>query len=357
MKHENHTPVGAFKVRGGLVYFDDLRQREAGVAGSLQPRAGTTASRSPSRRRDTAFTPPSSSRTATASGRTRHARAWRRAHRRGARLPGVVRGRRRLAGTDGWHMVPSFHPLLVRGVATYSLELFRAAPEPRYLVCSDRSRIGNLRSDRGARRARPPHDDRRCRVAAAAPAYARSLALGRLVSHDATTRIADGMACRTPVSRRSTLIRAGVERIVEVTDDRDRRRDARDLRRHPQRGGRRSGLRTRSAPERARPCTRTIRWNRPYRRQCGRRSLHSGPDRICGTIVRVTRVRRKLLLGLIVGLAVIAAGVYFFANRVLDRISSAPRSSSSSRPVSASRSTSARSLRPCSLAWPSISAA
>ena len=56
-------------------------------------------------------------------------------------------------------------------------------------------------------------------VAASAPAYARSLALGRLVSHDATTRIADGMACRTPVPDALDQIRAGVERVVEVTDD------------------------------------------------------------------------------------------------------------------------------------------
>ena len=56
-------------------------------------------------------------------------------------------------------------------------------------------------------------------VSAAAPAYARSLALGRPVSHDVSTRIADGMACRTPVAEALDAIRAGVERIVEVTDE------------------------------------------------------------------------------------------------------------------------------------------
>ena len=56
-------------------------------------------------------------------------------------------------------------------------------------------------------------------VAASAPAYARSLALGRAVSHDATTRIADGMACRTPVADALDQIRAGIDRVVEVTDD------------------------------------------------------------------------------------------------------------------------------------------
>src|SRR4029078_886527 len=56
-------------------------------------------------------------------------------------------------------------------------------------------------------------------VAASAPAYARSLALGRLVSHEGTTRIADGMACRPPAPLALETIRRGVERVVEVTDD------------------------------------------------------------------------------------------------------------------------------------------
>ena len=56
-------------------------------------------------------------------------------------------------------------------------------------------------------------------MSAAAPAYARSFALGRPVSHDVSTRIADGMACRTPDADALDMIRAGVERIVEVTDD------------------------------------------------------------------------------------------------------------------------------------------
>ena len=56
-------------------------------------------------------------------------------------------------------------------------------------------------------------------VAAAAPAYARSLERGRLSSHEVTTRIADGMACRTPVPEALDLMTAGIERVVEVTDD------------------------------------------------------------------------------------------------------------------------------------------
>jgi threonine dehydratase len=56
-------------------------------------------------------------------------------------------------------------------------------------------------------------------VSAGAPAYARSLQLGRPVSHDVSTRIADGMACRTPVPAALETIRTGAERIAVVTDD------------------------------------------------------------------------------------------------------------------------------------------
>jgi threonine dehydratase len=114
--------------------------------------------------------------------------------------------------------VPSFHPLLARGAATYSLELLRAAPDLDTLYVP----IGLGSGICGAIAARDALD-RRTRVvavvAAAAPAYARSLALGRLVSHDVSTRIADGMACRTPVPEALDIIRSGVDRVIEVTDD------------------------------------------------------------------------------------------------------------------------------------------
>jgi threonine dehydratase len=33
VKHENHTPIGAFKVRGGIVYFDRLKRAPPQVQG------------------------------------------------------------------------------------------------------------------------------------------------------------------------------------------------------------------------------------------------------------------------------------------------------------------------------------
>jgi len=56
-------------------------------------------------------------------------------------------------------------------------------------------------------------------LTAAAPAYARSFEQGRPVSCEATTRIADGVACRTPDPEALRWIRSGVDRMIEVTDD------------------------------------------------------------------------------------------------------------------------------------------
>jgi threonine dehydratase len=52
-----------------------------------------------------------------------------------------------------------------------------------------------------------------------APAFALSYEQGRIVSHDVTTRIADGMACRTPVEAALAIARHGAERVVQVSDD------------------------------------------------------------------------------------------------------------------------------------------
>ena len=59
----------------------------------------------------------------------------------------------RVAEAEGLHPVPPFHRELVRGVATYALELFTAQARPRHRLCADRLRLGHLRGDRGARRA------------------------------------------------------------------------------------------------------------------------------------------------------------------------------------------------------------
>lgn len=219
VKHENHTPVGAFKVRGGLVYFDDLVARRAAVPGVVAATRGNHGQSVAfaARRlgvRAALVVPHGNSVGKNEAMRALGAELIEDGHDFQAALEAAAR----LADERGWHLVPSFHPTLVRGVATYSLEFLRAVPDLDSLYVP----IGLGSGICGAiavRDALGLSTRIVAVVAASAPAYARSLALGRVVSHEASTRIADGMACRTPHPDALDLIRAGIDRVVEVTDD------------------------------------------------------------------------------------------------------------------------------------------
>jgi threonine dehydratase len=216
VKHENHTPVGAFKVRGGLVYFDALRRGAPmkGVVAATRGNHGQSVGFAARRYGIPAavVVPHGNSVGKNAAMRALGVELIEEGHDFQASLEAAAR----LAAERGWHMVPSFDRLLVDGVASYALELFRAVPDLETLYVP----IGLGSGICGAIDARDALGLRTkivAVVAAAAPAYARSLALGRLVSHEATTRIADGMACRTPVAEALDRMRAGIDRFVEVS--------------------------------------------------------------------------------------------------------------------------------------------
>jgi len=219
VKHENQTPVGAFKIRGGLVYFDHLRRTQLGVKGvvaATRGNHGQSIGFAAARYGIPAavVVPHGNSTTKNAAMRALGMELIERGHDFQASLEASAD----IAAERGWHQVPSFHQLLVNGVASYSLELLRAAPDLEVLYVP----IGLGSGICGALAARDTLGLKTKIVgvvSAAAPAYARSFALGRPVSHDVSTRIADGMACRTPVAEALDTIRAGVERIVEVADD------------------------------------------------------------------------------------------------------------------------------------------
>ena len=219
VKHENHTPVGAFKVRGGLVYLDHLRRAGGAVHGVVAATRGnhgqSIAFAAARHGIPVAVVVPHGNST----GKNRAMQAL------GAELieeghdfQAALEAAARIAGARGWHMVPSFDPQLVKGVASYALELFRAVPDLDTFYVP----IGLGSGICGAIAARDALGRRTkivAVVASGAPAYARSLALGRPVSHDVTTRVADGMACRTPVADALAIIRGGIDRVVEVGDD------------------------------------------------------------------------------------------------------------------------------------------
>ena len=218
VKHENQTPVGAFKIRGGLVYFDALRRATSvkGVVAATRGNHGQSVAFAAARYGipSAVVVPQGNSADKNAAMRALGAELIEEGHDFQASLEAAAR----IAAERAWHLVPSFDSLLVQGVASYALELFRAAPdlETLYVPIGLGSGIcGSI----AARDALGLTTRIVAVVALSAPAYARSLALGRLVSHEATTRIADGMACRTPVADALDRIRAGVDRVVEVSDD------------------------------------------------------------------------------------------------------------------------------------------
>jgi threonine dehydratase len=220
VKHENQTPVGAFKVRGGLVYFDHLRLGEPGVSGVVAATSGNHG-------QSVAFAarrygipshivvPRNASAGKMSAMRALGADVIQEGHDFQAAFDAAVS----VGARQGWHMVPSFHPLLVLGVASYSLELLRGVPDLDTLYVP----VGLGSGVCGAIAARDALGLRTrivAVVAAAAPAYAISLAAGRVIAHDVSTRVAAGMACRVPIADALEIIRRGADRVVQVTDDR-----------------------------------------------------------------------------------------------------------------------------------------
>ncbi|MSO77311.1 MAG: threonine dehydratase [Alphaproteobacteria bacterium] len=218
VKHENHTPIGAFKLRGGLVYMDDHARRNRNGPGVITATRGNHG-------QSVAFAARRAGIGATIvvpEGNSTEKNAAMAAF--GARL--IVHGHdfqaayehavARAAG-DGLHLLPSFHPLLVRGVGTYALEFFRAVPDLHTVyvpiglgsgicgVISARDALGLTTRVVGV-------------VAEGAPAYALSFAERRPVSTNAADTMADGVACRVPVPESLAIILAGAERVMAVSD-------------------------------------------------------------------------------------------------------------------------------------------
>ena len=219
VKHENHTPIGAFKVRGGLVYVDRLKRERPDTAGLISATRGNHGqSLAFAARRYgvpvTIYVPHGNS-----VEKNRAMRAF------GADL--VEHGEdfqaareeaERHARRDGLEFVPSFHPDLVMGVATYALELLRKFGDIDVLyvpigqgsgICGcilARDLLGLATEIVGVQ-------------STEAPSYALSFAAGTVVSTNSSNTLADGMATRVPDPDALAIIRKGASRIVQVTDD------------------------------------------------------------------------------------------------------------------------------------------
>mgnify|MGYP002778305881 CR=1 FL=1 len=219
LKHENHTPTGAFKVRGGLVYFADFARHAPGCRGVISATRGNHG-------QSIGFAARAAGVAATIvvpHGNSREKNAAMRALgvtlvEHGDDFQAAREHAQALAERDGLHFVPSFHPALVAGVATYWMELFEAAPDLDIVYVP----IGLGSGACGAIAARAAAGAR-CEivgvVSAHAPAYALSLEAGRPIDAPVTTRLADGMACRTPEPAALPILARGLSRVVRVTDD------------------------------------------------------------------------------------------------------------------------------------------
>ena len=218
VKHENHAPTGAFKLRGGLVYFDELVRegKPAGVVTATRGNHGQSIGFAARRYGIPAaiVVPHGNSVEKNAAMKALGVELIE----RGRDFQAASEAAEEIAAERGWHRVPSFHPLLVCGVGTYALELFRAVPDLHtvYVPVGMGSGLCGVIAARDALGL----DTRVVAVVSAgAPAFALSYRQDRIISHEVTTRIADGMACRTPMREALDIARRGAERVVEVTDE------------------------------------------------------------------------------------------------------------------------------------------
>ncbi len=219
VKHENHTPTGAFKVRGGIVYMDRLARERPGTPGVISAtrgnhgqslayagaRAGVPV---------TIVVPRGNSVEKNAAMRAQGADLVE----HGEDFDAARVEAMRLAAERGLEFAPSFAPDLVCGVATYALELFRAAPRLDALyvpvglgsgICGcimARDLLGLPTEIIGVQ-------------STGADAYARSVAAGHVVTTEAAVTKADGMATRVPDPVALAMIIKGAARIVTVSDD------------------------------------------------------------------------------------------------------------------------------------------
>jgi threonine dehydratase len=219
VKHENHTPIGAFKVRGGVTFFEALkreRPQAKGVVAATRGNHGQSIAFSGARAGvPVAIVVPH--------GNAVEKNAAMRAF--GAEL--IEHGRdfdeakeraKELAAERGYEFGPSFHRDLVIGVATYAYELFKAAADldtvyvPIGLgsgicgVIAARDLLGLKTRVVGV-------------VAQGANCYRLSFEAGHVVPTNTATTFADGMAVRVPDPQALDIIRKGADRIVEVSDD------------------------------------------------------------------------------------------------------------------------------------------
>jgi threonine dehydratase len=219
VKHENHTPTGAFKVRGGLVYMDRLRRERSHVKGVVSATRGNHGQSIAFAGRAqgiaaTIVVPKGNSPDKNAAMRGFGAEVIEHGH----DFQAAREHSMELAAERGLEAVPSYHPDLVLGVATYARELLDAVPalDVVYVPVGMGSGAGGLI---GVRDLLGFSTQIVGVVAEKANATALSFAAGHVVETEAADTFVDGVACRVPDASAMAMLSAGAARIVQVSED------------------------------------------------------------------------------------------------------------------------------------------
>ena len=218
IKHENHTPVGAFKLRGALVYGVWLKETHPELKGMVAATRGNhgqgvaTAARLLGLKA-VIVVPHGNSREKNQAMIAQGADLVERGH----DFQESLEFAGRLAAELGFAMVDSFHERLVMGTATYALEFFEAAPplDVVYVPIGLGSSVSGISA---ARNALGLKTEIVGVVSSQSPSYALSFAQHKIVEAPSNTAIADGLACRKPNPQAMEVIWTNVARIVQVPD-------------------------------------------------------------------------------------------------------------------------------------------
>ena len=219
VKHENHLPTGAFKVRGGLIFVDALIKRDPTVRGIISATRGNHGqSLAFAGRRAgvqvTILVPHGNSTEKNAAMRALGAELIE----FGRDFQAAREEAMRLASARGLHSVPSFHRDLALGVSTYAFELLseRSDLDVLYVPIGQGSGICGCIAARNALGLKTEIVGVQ---STEAPAYSLSFAAGRVVPTHSADTLADGMATRIPDQAALEIILKGVARITLVSDD------------------------------------------------------------------------------------------------------------------------------------------
>jgi len=218
VKHENHTPIGAFKARTAIVYAEKLLQREPGIRGLIAATRGNHGqSVALAARRNNLpcviVVPRGNSVEKNAAMRGQGAKLIE----HGEDFQSALEHATQLSAELGYHLVPPYHRDIVLGVSTYWLELFSAVPQIDvvYVPVGMGSGICSASAVRNALALRTKIIGV---VSDHAPMYALSFEARKIVETSAQTALADGLACRRGNEEALQVMLQNVDHMVRVTD-------------------------------------------------------------------------------------------------------------------------------------------